>query len=53
MHSAEILLKNELLGDFCAWIVSGSMLVCGYSLAMSASISPAQMMSYYQVSWII
>lgn len=44
MHSEEILMKNEWLGDFYAWIVSGSMLIYGYSLAMSASIIPAQVM---------
>ena len=50
MQSEEILIKNERFGDFYAWIVSGSMLIYGYSLSMSASISPTQMMGYYRVS---
>lgn len=50
MSSDEILMKSELLGDFYGWIASAPMLIYGYSLAMSASIVPNQMMDYYRVS---
>jgi hypothetical protein len=34
------MMKHERLGDLYAWIVSASMLIYGYSLAMSAATSP-------------
>jgi hypothetical protein len=44
-------MKNERLGDIYGWIVSGSMLIYGYILAVSAAIIPKQMIDYYNVEF--
>lgn len=51
MKTDEIMMKNERLGDFYCWIVSAAMLIYGYSLAMSPSISPTQLAAYYNVDF--